>query len=258
MLDKLAAVSQIRGLYDLKEDLSIKKNYILCVKQGSKYSSDYVNRLYNMCKRHCTEDYKFVCITDDPTGINPDIIIKMLPSELKGWWSKLYMFNPDLGLTGNILYLDLDVVVNSDLSKLFNYEYSKWCIVRDFLRHIRPLWNRYNSSVIRFRSNQLNFIWDHYKDNMKAVEHHYPGDQDYIYAMTKDTMPATFFPDKWIVSWKWEVRESSKLDYSKTKGNRRLLTTEDVTPVEENAICVFHGEPNPDMCNDPWVVDHWV
>ena len=29
---------------------------IVCVKHGDKYSADYVNKLYSMCKRHCTLD----------------------------------------------------------------------------------------------------------------------------------------------------------------------------------------------------------
>ena len=30
------------------------KNFIVCLKHGTKYSSEYVNKLYNMVKRHCT------------------------------------------------------------------------------------------------------------------------------------------------------------------------------------------------------------
>ena len=44
------------------------KNYVVCLKHGSKYSSEYVNKLYNMCKRHLTVPYEFVCFTDDLRG----------------------------------------------------------------------------------------------------------------------------------------------------------------------------------------------
>ena len=44
-------------------------NYIVCLKHGAKYSADYVNRLYNMTKRHCTVPFTFVCFTDDMSFI---------------------------------------------------------------------------------------------------------------------------------------------------------------------------------------------
>ena len=78
--------------------------YVLCLKHGTKYSSDYVNKLYNMIKRNCTLDYKFVCLTDDTTGINSNIKTISLPDYLQGWWCKPYMFSNNLGLVGNIYY----------------------------------------------------------------------------------------------------------------------------------------------------------
>ena len=33
------------------------KNIVLCMKWGTKYGAEYVNRLYNMVKRHTTVDF---------------------------------------------------------------------------------------------------------------------------------------------------------------------------------------------------------
>ena len=41
------------------------KNYLLCLKHGTKYGPEYVNKLYNMVKRNCSLDYEFVCLTDN-------------------------------------------------------------------------------------------------------------------------------------------------------------------------------------------------
>ena len=101
---------------------SVDNNYILCLKHGTKYSADYVNTLYRMVKRHCTIDFTFVCLTDDTTGINPNIKTIPLPDYLQGWWCKPYMFSPDLGLVGNVLYMDLDVVIAKNIDHLFLYE----------------------------------------------------------------------------------------------------------------------------------------
>ena len=38
---------------------------IICMKWGSLYGPDYVNKLYNMCNRNITDALRFVCLTDD-------------------------------------------------------------------------------------------------------------------------------------------------------------------------------------------------
>ena len=62
------------------------KYHVLCVKHGNKYSAEYVNTLYRMVTRNCSLEFGFVCLTDDATGIDPNIITISLPRELKGWW----------------------------------------------------------------------------------------------------------------------------------------------------------------------------
>ena len=142
-----------------------EKYYIVCLKHGTLYSADYVNRLYNMVKRNCTLDYEFVCLTDDPKGINSNVKILPLPGGIAGWWCKPYMFSKDLPLNGTVLYMDLDVVISGNLNKLFEYETDDWCVIRDFTRAMQPKWEKNNSSVIRFKLGQLNHVWtDFIKD----------------------------------------------------------------------------------------------
>lgn len=47
-----------------------KKINVLCVKWGSRYPADYVNKLYAGIKRNTTWDITFYCFTQDPTGLN--------------------------------------------------------------------------------------------------------------------------------------------------------------------------------------------
>ena len=232
------------------------QNYILCLKHGSKYSADYVNRLYSMVSRHCTLDFKFVCLTEDSTNLNPDILIIPLPSNLQGWWCKPYMFSDDLGLKGSILYMDLDVVIANNIDHLFLYEKDHWCTIRDFTRKMRPSWEKYNSSVIRFNSGQLSHLWESFKTDHLKVQAKYFGDQDWLYDVTKN-LPAKLFPDEWIQSWKWEIRKTKDFAPGGVRGNRTLRTIEHVVPKSDCCICVFHGDPNPEHCADPWVVDNW-
>lgn len=233
------------------------KYYVLCLKHGTKYSSDYVNTLYSMVKRHCTLDFEMVCLTDDRRGIDSNITILPLPKELSGWWCKPYMFSNDLGLDGTILYLDLDVVIANNIDKLFTYNTKTWSTIRDFTKVMRPNWNRYNSSAIKFKSGSLHYLWEEFNSNKEFIQRKFFGDQDWLWDRTYKNNPADCFPDEWILSWKWQVRKSKDLNYKMPKGSRSLKIIENVTPPRDCCVTVFHGDPNPENCQDPWVVDNW-
>lgn len=233
------------------------KYYVLCLKHGTKYSADYVNRLYNMVKRHCTLDYEFVCLTDDPKDINENVKIITLPGGLSGWWYKPYMFSQDLPISGIVLYMDLDVVIGSNIDKLFTWEPNHWCIIRDFTRAMRPKWHKYNSSVIRFRTGELNHIWEEFEKDKINIQKRLHGDQDWIFEATHNRKGAMLYPDSWILSWKWEVRKSKEFTPGGLKGYKTLKVVENVRPRVECCVCVFHGDPQPHNCLDPWVIDNW-
>ena len=234
------------------------QNYVLCLKHGPKYSSQYVNTLYSMVKRNLTIPFTMVCLTDDTKGIDKDILCLDLPKELSGWWCKPYMYSADLPLAqdSTILYMDLDVVIANNINKLYEYEQDKWCVIRDFTRAMQPKWQKYNSSVIRFKKGQLQSVWREFiKDPQKIIKSHF-GDQDWLYTSTHKNNPAQLWPDEWIRSWKWEIRKERTLA-SGAKGNRKFQQIEDVEPPAECCITVFHGDPNPHNCDDPWVKINW-
>ena len=232
--------------------------HILCLKWGKKYDATYVNRLYNMVTRNCTIPFTFSCLTDDARGLHKNINVLPLPKlNASGWWYKPYIFSKELPLKGTILYLDLDVVISGNIDKLFSYQENKWCTIIDFTRVMRPKWNRYNSSVVRFEAGTLSHVWDEYQKDPKGIQKRFFGDQDYLWDATNKVSPAQIFPRSWIQSWKWEIRKSKELVYGLPKGSRKLKVIEDVTPNPECCICVFHGDPNPHNCEDPWVVENW-
>jgi hypothetical protein len=208
-----------------------------------------------MVKRHCTVPFKFACLTEDPTGIHQDIQIIPLPNNLRGWWCKPYMFSKQAGLKGTILYMDLDVVIADNIDKLWTYETKNWCVIRDFTRAQRPDWQKYNSSIIRFRPEQMYFIWEEFARDANKIQRTYWGDQDYLYVVTKNN-PAKLWPDSWIQSWKWEIRKDKTLARG-NRGDRKLVNVEDVEPPEHCCVTVFHGDPNPHNCDDPWVKANW-
>lgn len=231
-------------------------NYVMCLKHGTKYSAEYVNILYNMVKRNLSIPFTMVCLTDDKAGLNPDIQCIDLPKDLTGWWCKPYMYNNNLPLPDNctILYMDLDVVISGNLDKLFTYQPGEWCVIRDFTRAMQPKWEKYNSSVIRFRKGQLHDVWKRFNDDPQKVIGSHFGDQDWLWTAARGT--AKLWPDEWIRSYKWEVRKDRQLSAGQ-KGERKFIHKENAQPDENCCIAVFHGDPNPHNCNDPWVVNNW-
>ena len=230
-------------------------NYVVCLKHGKKYGSEYVNRLYSMCKRHLTVPFEFVCFTESNFRLLPEIKVYPLPDTkgMKGWWYKPMFFDKNLPINGTILYFDLDVVIFDNIDKLFTYEPGKFCIIRDFNRHVRPEWDKMNSSVFRLETGQHSHVYDNFVyDPKQALRLH--GDQDWIYIQTIKK-EFSYWPDDWIRSYKWEMRGKPPMEFK--NGKRNFKTIGDPLVEKDNCIAVFHGDPNPSECIDPWVIDNW-
>ena len=142
-------------------------NHILCVKWGNKYISEYVNVLKSMIARHTTVPYEFHCMTENKTGLHNDVNVIPLPKgdHIKTWWSKLAMFQNDIGIKGTILYLDLDVIVFRNIDELFKYNPGKFMIIRDFNRCRVKDWKQSNSSIMRWDTGTMNYLWNDFNSN---------------------------------------------------------------------------------------------
>ena len=55
------------------ERIEMIQQNVICMKWGTLYSADYVNVLFAACRRHTKTTFRFVCFTDDPLGVNPEI-----------------------------------------------------------------------------------------------------------------------------------------------------------------------------------------
>ena len=47
--------------------------HIICMKWGTKYGPEYVDRLYAMVRRNLSGDFRFICLTDDSRGIRSEV-----------------------------------------------------------------------------------------------------------------------------------------------------------------------------------------
>lgn len=205
------------------------QNYIVCLKYGTKYSAEYVNKLYSMTKRHCSVDCKFVCITEDTSGLNPEIEVLPLTidPEIAGWWYKVFLFDRKFPLKGRLLFIDLDVVIYNDIGKFFEYETDSFVISRGFSK---KNYLGMNSSCFRFDTGTQPHVYDEFIKDKNLIMKRLHGDQDWI---QEKVSKYSFWPDGWLKSYKLDGID------------------------KEASIAVFHGEPKPHELNTLWIKENW-
>ncbi|MHA1524892.1 MAG: hypothetical protein ACTSY1_10920, partial [Alphaproteobacteria bacterium] len=83
---------------------------IICMKWGTRYGADYANRLYSMCRRHTTGDLRFICFTDDASGLASEITARPLPpitlpaEHTNQGWRKVSLWRETVeGISGTVL-----------------------------------------------------------------------------------------------------------------------------------------------------------
>lgn len=208
-----------------------------------------------MVQRNLTLDYEFVCFTENAKGINPHVRTEPLSliQGVKGWWYKPMFFASDFPLQGTILFLDLDLVIFRNIDNLFTFEPDKFCIIRDFNRCRIKGYKKFNSSVFRLCTGQQSQVYTEFMKDPRGNSKRYHGDQEWIYSQVDEF---AYWPEEWIQSYKWEMRSNPRLEPKGTE-NRDFVKQGEPEILDNTSIAVFHGEPNPHACKDPWVVNHW-
>ena len=140
---------------------------VLCMKWGTKYPADYVNRLYSMVARNIRRPFRFVCLTDDNSDLGENIESFPLPElsvNLGGperGWNKLSVFSQELyDLKGKVLCLDLDLIITSKPSEKSFFNNKEDLVGRklkknlkvDQLLHPRHLYERFEVNIGDFLS----------------------------------------------------------------------------------------------------------
>lgn len=145
---------------------------IVCVKHGTKYGAEYVNRLYSMVRRNLTGDWQFVCMTDNSVGLNSEIdVIDISSIKVSGWWTKVSIFDRRLPLLHEtVFYLDLDTVVIGNLDFINELKVGFYI----FEHPDAPI---FNSSIMLFDRSIAGHIFD--KITLRDVDR-LPGDQEWI------------------------------------------------------------------------------
>ena len=154
---------------------------VVCVKFGTKYSSDFVNKLYNDLKRVTQSEFKFYCYTDDPSGIDSEvnIIPPLGKPTLKRVWNKLRLFDPEMPFNGKTYFFDLDVKILKDpLIHDDELDWQKLTLVHSHWK-IGKLYNRLSNYDVKINSSVM--MWDASNQEMHEYWNHFnSGFRDYF------------------------------------------------------------------------------
>jgi len=225
----------------------MKKN-ILCVSWGNKYK-DYVEKLKTQLDKHCSYDFNFYCLTDNPQN-KYDIQLPthwdkhFIPKKNAFWaYRKCYMFYEDLfpSIEGDeFLFLDLDILIHNSIDSLFELDMKKPWIVRGWWNNIENCKKNFskfsstplNSSVIRWNRGQLKKIYNEINQNSEFIFFTYPTIDNY-------------FNHRW---YNIHDEESGflnplpkKIVYSWYKGNMYPNDMQEKVLRKDHMICLFNN-----------------
>ncbi len=210
---------------------------VLCMKWGTKYGPEYVNRLYAMVARHLRGDFEFVCLTDDDRGVRAEVRCLPIPSLAlppgipERGWTKLTTFEADLhGLQGTALFLDLDVVIVGDITPFFEAP-GEFLIIHDWKRPWRVTGN---SSVYRFKLGAHADVLAEFRATQAEVRARLRNEQAFLSEVMHRQGPLACWPGDWCSSFKCHCIPRWPSNYWR----------EPVAP-QGTRIVIFHGEVNP-------------
>lgn len=211
---------------------------VICIRWGTAYGADYVNRLYRAVMRNVRRPTRFVAFTDPVEGLDPGVDARPippmhLPSGLKpGPWRKLALWAEELGgLSGDVLFLDLDVLVTGLLDPFFDAEPGRLMLIRNWTQGRSE--GIGNSSVMRFRVGAATHLLRDFEADAVAMSWRFDNEQ--IYVTREARMPLGFWPRDWCPSFKHDLLPRWP----------RYLYDPPLLP-ETARIVVFTGHPRPD------------
>ena len=239
---------------------------VICAKWGSRYPAAYVNCLLAMIRRNTKRDTRLVCYTDDPSGIHPDVATYPMPvvalpmSKANHPWRKVALWQEKLeGISGDVLFLDLDVVITGSMDDFFDFKpESTFCVIENWTQMGSKIGN---TSVYRFRVGANTYIYDTLVADPEGVTRRFPNSQTFI---SRTARSMDFWPAEWCVSFKHTLMPPWPLNFVQTAK----------LPPATKVVC-FTGKPDPDEARDgtwpapwykriykyvrptPWIAQHW-
>ena len=224
----------------------------VCIKWGTKYKPHYVNNLYRMVQEHYKKDFTFTCFTDDNKGLECDTrdIPEIEPLHPKYWFgkenyccdrSKFLVFNSHnfLQYDGKWCYLDLDVIIQNDISdldelalkpRIIHVKWDNWKKRLHERLFIEIRGTLYNSSVMCWNKDQCEHIfWDALDEEQQIFRTFFKGTDNYHFWRQRDFWNT--IPFEWVYSWNRGMTHPTDLEAHKYR--------------EEPKFCLFNVDSNP-------------
>lgn len=203
-----------------------------CVKVGTKYPTEHVNILVDMIRRNLPEGFKarFLCLTDDPEGLDPGIDVAFCPPGFVGWWAKLFLFSPKLfPANARVIYFDLDTIIRGQIDVLLSYR-GPLAMLRDFYQP-----EHLGSGVMLWRAGERPDILEAYIRAGMPIDEP-GGDQAFIETVRPNALRLQDLFPGLICSYKADCHPNP--------------------PAGATVVC-FHGFPGPKDASAPWVAPVW-
>lgn len=239
---------------------------IICMKWGTRYGPEYVNRLASMVRRNISRPTRLLCFTDDARGISPDIETAPLPDiaipDRMRWhtWRKISVWQyPLADITGDVLFLDLDLVIVGPLDPFFDFEPGRCLAIENWTQRGQHIGN---TSVFRFKAGRHAHIFHDFERDPESALRRWRTDQHYISDSIKEM---GFWPREWCVSFKHSLLPVWPLNF--------LMPAR--LPADTKVVA-FTGQPKPHQAIEgrwpvrswheklykhtrptPWVGEHW-
>ncbi len=219
----------------------------------STFNATAVNTLKAMVRRHYLRPVRFLCVTDDPAGLDPDIEAlplwndyATLPSPHGGknpsCYRRLRAFSPEIAAIygPRFVSIDLDCVITGDLRPL-------WDRPEDFVSwgdtNPQP-GSHYNGSMLLMTAGARRQVWDRFDPKLSPQQAKRAG---------------CWGSDQGWISYCLGPGEAKWTKADGVYSYRNDLRDRQVLP--ENArVVFFHGRVDPwsDAArNIPWVRQHW-
>ena len=189
---------------------------IICIKWGTRFGPEYVNRLYGMVARNITPPFRLYCFTDDAAGLRPEVAVRPLPEfryeapvRTRGKWPKSRLWG-DLGdVTGVVLFMDLDVIITGSLDAFFSYgEPDDTILGRN---PNTPFERMGQTSVYRMRVGRLAPLQQIFAADPQGVADRYRYEQRFV---TRNAPGGVrFWPRRWIAHFRLQCVPVFPLNY---------------------------------------------
>ena len=184
---------------------------ILCVKWGTAYSSEYVNKLHSMISRHFDEPFRMFCLTDNSNGVIDSVTcLPIADQRWDKWWNKITLLNDERIPKNTCLLFDLDVVIYGNITCLLEEVKDNLTIaecywvdpVRNFKGYNNNLSCDLNSSIMMWNHTpEVKKVYDFFDQNQEKLVKEYKGIDKVFYYYEFEHFEIATIKNDWIQSY---------------------------------------------------------